>query len=170
MNNNNMSAAVQARARLIETGGRTAQDLGLGRIVGQILVYLYLTDGDCSLDQIGEDLELSKASVSIAARQLESMGLLRRSWKKGDRKNYFRTADNIESALQQGLLGFLFQKFQAVGAELNDVNALIEAEVRKKAGDPETEFVYRRVKRAKLLRDKLVGILENPFIKIFTKA
>jgi len=47
MINNNMSAAVQVRARLIETGGRTAQDRGLERIG-----YLYLTDGDCSLDQI----------------------------------------------------------------------------------------------------------------------
>ena len=71
------NVAQEARSRLIETGGRTSQDLGLGRIVGQILVYLYLTDGDCSLDKIGADLDLSKASVSIAARQLESLWLLR---------------------------------------------------------------------------------------------
>ena len=74
------------KSSLIETGGRTSQELGMGRMVGQILVYLYLSDGDCSLDQIGEDLELSKASVSIAARQLEKIGLIKRSWQKGDRK------------------------------------------------------------------------------------
>jgi len=170
MNRAHNSAAHEARSRLIETGGRTSQDLGLGRIVGQILVYLYLTDGECSLDKIGEDLDLSKASVSIAARQLESLGLLRRSWKKGDRKNYFRTADNIESALQQGLLAFLYQKIQVVGTELNNVNRIIENEMEENGFGPETQFVYRRVKRAKMLRDKLVGIIENPFIKMFTKA
>lgn len=30
------------RMRLVEEGGRAAQDLGFGRIPGQILVYLYL--------------------------------------------------------------------------------------------------------------------------------
>ena len=170
MNQDYNNVAQEARYRLIETGGRTSQDLGLGRIVGQILVYLYLTDGECSLDKIGEDLDLSKASVSIAARQLESLGLLRRSWKKGDRKNYFRTADNIESALQQGLLAFIYQKIQVVGNELNDVNQMIEKEIKGSESCPETEFVCRRVKRAKMLRDKLVGIIENPFIQMFTKA
>ena len=60
--------AFEIRARLVETGGRTSQDLGL-----------------------------SKASVSVAVRQLENLGLLRRTWKKGDRKNYYRTADEIGS-------------------------------------------------------------------------
>ena len=160
------NVAAEARSRLIEAGGRTAQELGLGRIVGQMLVYLYLTDGGCSLDQIGADLELSKASVSIAARQLESMGLLRRSWKKGDRKNYFRTAENIGTALQQGLMTFLFQKIQAVGLELNHVNELLENEAGKTNGDSDTNFVYKRIKRAKLLRDKVANLLESPFLKI----
>lgn len=156
----------EIRMRMIEVGGRTSQDLGMGRIVGQMLVYLYFTDGQCSLDQIGEGLELSKASVSVAARQLENMGLLRRSWKKGDRKYYFRTAENFETALQQGLMTFLFQKIQAVGLELNHVNDLMENEAGKIDGDSDIHFVYKRIKRAKLLRDKVAGLLESPFLKI----
>jgi DNA-binding transcriptional regulator GbsR (MarR family) len=154
-----------ARSRLIEAGGRTAQELGLGRIVGQMLVYLYLTNGECSLDKISQGLELSKASVSIAARQLESMGLLHRSWKKGDRKNYFRTAENFETALRQGLMTFLFQKIRAVGLELNYVNELLEDEAGKNDSDPDTHFVYGRVKRAKSLNDKITGLLDHPFLK-----
>ncbi len=157
--------ASEIRMRMVEVGGRTSQDLGLGRIVGQMLVYLYLTDGQCSLDQIGEGLELSKASVSVAARQLENMGLLRRSWKKGDRKYYFRTAENFETALRQGLMTFLFQKIQAVGLELNNANELLEKEAGKNDSDPDTHFVYRRVKRAKLLNEKITGLLEHPFLK-----
>jgi len=158
--------AKQARTRLTEAGGRIAQELGLGRIVGQILIYLYLTDGESSLDQIGEDLELSKASISIAARQLENMGLIRRSWKKGDRKNYYRTADNIETALRQGLLVFLFQKFQSLGTELDQNIQLLEKEAAKADSDPEALFVYNRIKRAKSLRDKVVNLFESPFLKI----
>ena len=85
----------EVRTRLIEVAGRTTQDLGMGRIIGQVLGDIYMTDGDSSLDDIGEGLGLSKAAVSIAARQLEGFGLLQRVWKKGDRKNYYRIVDHL---------------------------------------------------------------------------
>ena len=69
---------IAAQMRLGETGGRTSQDLGLGRIVGQVLVYLYLQPSACSLEKLEKALGLSKASVSIAARQLEQLGLVQR--------------------------------------------------------------------------------------------
>ncbi|MBL7084136.1 MAG: MarR family transcriptional regulator [Candidatus Aminicenantes bacterium] len=160
----------EIRARLVEVGGRTSQDLGLGRIVGQILVYLYLRNGDCSLDQIGEDLGLSKASVSVAVRQLESLGLLRRAWKKGDRKGYYRTADDIGTALQNGLFAFIRQKMQAVGTELDYVNEMIEKADASSNTDPDTQFLYNRIKRAKLLHDQVGQTLESPLMKVFLKA
>ncbi len=162
--------ASEIRARLVEVGGRTSQDLGLGRIVGQILVYLYLRNGDCSLDKIGEDLGLSKASVSVAVRQLESLGLLRRAWKKGDRKGYYRTADDIATALQQGLMTFVRQKMQAVGTELDYVNKMFEKEDIISNTDPDTQFLYNRIKRAKLLHDQVGQTLESPLMKVFLKA
>jgi len=164
------SVVDEVRMRLIGVGGKTSQDLGLGRIVGQILVYLYLRDGECSLDQIGHDLGLSKAAVSIAARQLESLGLLRRVWKKGERKTYYRTADDLGSALQQGLFAFINQKIQSTAVELDYVNGKLEEAVKNPDADPETTFVYSRVKRAKVLRDKVSGLLNNPILKFFVKS
>jgi len=166
MSRDTSNTASEVKFRLIETGGRTAQDLGLGRIVGQILVYLYLTDGDCSLDQMGEDLELSKASVSIAARQLEKLGLLKRTWKKGDRKNYYRTAGNIETALRNGLVSFIRQKVLGVGVELDNANNLLSKEKGTSEEDPATGFVYRRVKRAKNLSDTVVKMLDSPLLNL----
>ncbi len=59
----------EVRARLVELAGRTTQELGMGRIIGQVLGDVYLTDGESSLDDIGNNLGLSKAAVSIAARR-----------------------------------------------------------------------------------------------------
>lgn len=155
--------------RLVEAGGRTSQDLGLSRILGQVLVYLYLIEGECSLDQIGEDLGLSKAAVSVAARQLESFGLVRRVWKSGDRKNYYRTAENIATALQQGLLAFIRQKMQGVAAELDYANDMLEKAAGNSNTDPDTQFLCNRVKRAKQLRDRAKHVLESPLLKFFVK-
>jgi DNA-binding transcriptional regulator GbsR (MarR family) len=159
----------EARRRLVEIGGRTAQDLGLGRVVGQMLVYLYLQEEERSLDQIGEDLGLSKAAASVAARQLESLGLLRRCWKKGDRRSYYRTADNIATALQQGLFRLIERKVQAVGEELDHVHDLLAASANGSPAGPETRFLFSRVERAKSLRRRAQRLIGNPLIKMFIK-
>jgi DNA-binding transcriptional regulator GbsR (MarR family) len=164
------TVAEEARRRLVEAGGRTSQDLGLGRIVGQILLYLFLQEHECSLDSIGAELGLSKAAVSIAIRQLESLGLVRRVWKKGDRKNYYRSADNIAAALQQGLLAFLRQKMQAAATELDHVNDLLETVSRQPQANGDLKFLYSRVKRAKQLRDRASSVLESPIVKFFMKG
>lgn len=154
----------QVRKRLTEVGGRTAQDLGLGRIVGQILVHLYLSPAEQALEDIARDLGLSKAAISIAARQLESLGLLRRSWKSGDRKTYYRTADDIATALHQGLLMMVRNKMGLLAAELQ------QAEVDLKSDDADAMFILGRVKRAKKLRDTAMAVLENPVVKLLTRV
>jgi DNA-binding transcriptional regulator GbsR (MarR family) len=158
------------RRRMIDIGGRAAQDLGFGRVVGQIMFSLYLQSEERSLDEIAGDLGLSKAAVSIGLRQLESLGLVKLVWRKGDRRHYYRTADNIAAALQQGLLTFLRQKMQAAGVELAHVNDLLETAVKQPGADGEIKFLHNRVARAKQLRDRASGVLENPIVSFFMKA
>ena len=159
---------LKTRMQLVETGGRTSQDLGAGRIVGQVLVYLYLQAEPCSLDAMCDELGLSKASVSIAARQLEQLGLVQKVWKSGDRKNYYKSAENIGSAMQQGLLTFVRQKVQLFGGELelalDQLNNLPENE----AVHGDAAFLHQRVSRARKLQMRLGRFLDNPLVKFLT--
>ena len=155
----------KVRQQLTDVGGRTTQDLGFGRIVGQIMMHLYLSRTERSLDDIAKDLSLSKAAISIAARQLESLGLLRRSWKAGDRKTYYRTADDIATALHQGLLNMVRKKMNLLGTELQQA----ELALKETGSGAEPEFILGRVKRAKKLRDAAMSALDNPLIKLLTR-
>ena len=155
--------------RLVETGGLTSHDLGLGRIVGQVLVYLYLQPAECSLDALEQDLGLSKASVSVAARQLESLGLVSRVWVKGERKKYYRSAENIASALQQGLLSLVRQKVEFFGGELDTSMGLLES-APEKIETQDLEFLKQRVSRASKLQKRLNKILGNPLVRLLTKS
>ena len=150
--------------RLIETGGRTSHDLGLGRIVGQILIYLYLQPEACPLDQLEQDLGLSKASVSIAARQLEQLGLITRVWVKGERKKFYRSAENLGKALQQGLLSQLQQKIDDFGEQLGSAMKVLE-EVEDE-GNPDVEFLKKRIERSEVLRKRVEMIIGNPVVKL----
>lgn len=155
-----------ARMQLVETGGRVSQELGAGRIVGQILVYLYLQESECSLDGIGEELGLSKASVSIAVRQLEKLGLARKVWKSGDKRNYYRSAENIAKALQQGLLSVFRQKIQVFGGELDSSLKTINDISTDSPLNDEIIFLRKRIERAKKLQNGLERIFGNPLVRL----
>lgn len=159
----------EVRMRLVETGGRTSRDLGAGRIVGQIMVHLYLQKDDQSLDSIGEALALSKASVSIAVRQLEQLGLVRRVWVKGDRRKYYRSADNIGSGLQQGLLSFLRQKVLLFGTELEGALTMLESVPSETKNSEEFLFLQQRMNRAVKLQKILLKILGHPLVNFLAK-
>jgi HTH-type transcriptional regulator, glycine betaine synthesis regulator len=157
----------EARTRLIEAGGRASQDLGTGRIVGQILIYLYLQASECSLDTIAEDLGLSKASVSIAVRQLEQFGMAHKVWKSGDKRNYYKSADNIAKALQQGLLSLVRQKVQHFGGELQYSLDLVDS-LPENATSDEATFLRQRIERAKKLQRNFERVLDNPLVNFLT--
>lgn len=161
-------AIKETRTRLIEAGGRTSQDLGTGRVVGQVLIYLYLQENECSLDKIGEDLGLSKASISIAVRQLMQLGMVRQVWKSGDKKNYYKSAENIAKALQQGLLSLVRQKIQLFGGELDIGLELITEISGNSPMNDEIAFLEQRINRAKKLQNGLERILGNPLVRLLT--
>lgn len=155
----------EVRQHLIEVAGRTTQDLGMGRIIGQVLGNIYMTAGDSSLDDIGRNLGLSKAAVSIAARQLESLGLLQRIWKKDDRKNYYRIVDHLGVALRQGLLELVRGKMRTAGVELDRAEELL-CQAGHGGNNSELKFMQTRLNRARQLRQRATRIFNNPIMKM----
>jgi len=155
----------QARRRLVEAGGRVSQDLGMGRIVGQMLVCLYLSPEEVSLDDLAAELELSKASASIATRQLESFGLIRRAWKQGDRRSYYRSADNIAHALQQGILSFVRGTILGFGGEMRLALEMLENARRTEGRHDEADFFRHRIDRAVQLQARLEKVLNSPLVR-----
>lgn len=156
------------RRKLADLGGTTAQELGLGRVVGQVLIYLYLTPDDCPMDRMEEDLHLSKAAISIATRHLEHLGLIRRVLVPGERRKFYRTADNIDSALQQGVMSIVRRKLEATGEALDDALAAIDAGGR--AGDEtEAAFLAARIRRARLLRNRFARLLNHPVLRLLIR-
>lgn len=165
--NTEQAIARDVRMRLVEEGGRAAQDLGVGRMPGQILVYLYLSDREKSLDQIEADLGMSKAAASGATRQLEGLGFLKRVWHRGDRKVYFRTADNLGEVFREGLVAIVRRKVESIGNELERAT-----EVMNEAGvemDSELRFLSNRVKRAKDLSERANNILNSRILRYLSR-
>ena len=157
--------AAATRSRLVASGGRLAQEFGFNRVAGEVLACLYLTDGAASLDALENELHLSKAAVSLAAAQLERLGLVHRVRKAGDRKRYYRSADDIGSALRHGILKLARSKMAVLETDLGQADAAL-AGLKKEAG---TRFLAARVARLHHLNQRAGRLLDNPLLKLFSK-
>lgn len=68
---------------------------GLPPIAGRIFALLLVSEEARSLDQLSDDLGISKASASTNARLLAQFGLIEPVRRPGSRRDYYRTADDL---------------------------------------------------------------------------
>ena len=73
----------------IERMGLAAESDGLSRIAGRLFGALTLHSEPRSLDDLAEQLGVSKASISTEARRLVERGVAERIGKPGDRRDYY---------------------------------------------------------------------------------
>ena len=90
-----------ATSRFIERFGLLFERDGFTRIAGRITALLLVADRALSLDELAELLSVSKASASTEARRLVDRGLLVRTSRLGDRRDYYEFApDGFRPILQ----------------------------------------------------------------------
>jgi DNA-binding transcriptional regulator GbsR (MarR family) len=85
--------------QFVEKLGRFFEAEGAPRTAGRLLGLMLLTPGELALDEIAERLQVSKASVSTNARQMEVGGVLERCSHPGDRRDYYRIPHDIAARL-----------------------------------------------------------------------
>ena len=79
-------------AEFVERMALTLEAEGLPRIAGRLFGFLLIHSDAYSLDELAERLQVSKASISTNARQLEEHRILERISTPGDRRDYYRMA------------------------------------------------------------------------------
>ena len=123
----------QKTRQLIERVGVLTEVEGLPRIAGRIFGLLLVTPGECSLDEMAEVLGVSKASISTDARRLEQSGIVTRTSRPGDRRDYYAISDNaLHQSLENKLRGMRqFREILSDARELPDATA----EVRDRIDD-----------------------------------
>jgi DNA-binding transcriptional regulator GbsR (MarR family) len=76
--------------QFVEKMGLICEKEGLARSAGRIFGLLLVGGRPYSLDELAEQLQASKASVSTNARMLEQLGMIERVSSLGDRRDFYR--------------------------------------------------------------------------------
>ena len=79
----------RAREHFIQGISRIAHFWGLPRATGAMYAAIYLSPEPITLDELVEQVGISKGAVSTNVRSLERLGMIHRQFKVGDRKDYY---------------------------------------------------------------------------------
>jgi len=115
---------------------------GFPRGMGAIFAVLYLSPTPLSLDEIVQETRLTKGAISTEIRSLARMGLVHRSSKLGDRKDYYEAEADFYAAIRSILKERQNSEFdRAIRSVKETLKILDENWVESE----EWKFVYERV-------------------------
>jgi len=115
---------------------------GFPKGMGAIFAVLYLSPTPLSLDEIVQETGLTKGAISTEIRALARMGLVHRSARLGDRKDYYAAEADFYAAIRSILKERQNSEFdRAVRTVKETLKTLEENWVE----DEEWNFVYERV-------------------------
>ena len=90
----------QIKQEFVEGMSQISRFWGFPKGVGAIFGVIYLSPAPLSLDEIVEQTGLTKGAVSTEVRALARLGLVRRSSKLADRKDYYEAETDFYKAIR----------------------------------------------------------------------
>jgi DNA-binding transcriptional regulator GbsR (MarR family) len=106
-------SSTKAGQLFIEDMARLLMPSGVPPAAARLYGYLLLCPTPASLDQISDDLGISKSSASVAARLIEKYTLARRCGERGSKRALYGVSENYE-----GILGEQKRLLQAMAGLL----------------------------------------------------
>ena len=116
---------------------------GFPKGMGAIFGVLYLSPTPLSLDEIVAETGLTKGAISTEIRALARMGLVHRSTKLGDRKDYYEAEADFYAAIKSILKERQNSEFDRAVRSVTETLATMEANWIE---NEEWNFVYERVR------------------------
>jgi DNA-binding transcriptional regulator GbsR (MarR family) len=139
--------------RFIEDTGMFFERLGLSRMAGRIVGYLLVCEPpEQTMPEIIEALQASKSAISNALAQLQTFFLVTRFSRSGERRDYFRLADDI-----------WYRSFQARMGQITEMRELAEAGLALMEGESK-----EKRERLLLMRD-MYSFMEREFPKLLER-
>ncbi len=115
---------------------------GFPRGMGAIFGVLYLSPTPLSLDEIVEETGLTKGAISTEIRALARMGLVHRSTKLGDRKDYYEAESDFYAAVRSILKERQNSEFDRAVRSVKETLGIME---ENWVENEDWNFVYERV-------------------------
>ena len=93
----------QAELEVADTVGRLMEFWGFKRPMGRMWTLLYLSPSPLGAAELGEQLKMSAGAVSMTLNELLKWGAVKKSWRPGERRDFYEAETSIGRLVQRVL-------------------------------------------------------------------
>jgi DNA-binding transcriptional regulator GbsR (MarR family) len=118
--------------RFIAVWGQMAGAWGISRTMAEVHALLYIGGQSLNTDDIMERLQISRGNASMSLRALMDWGIVERTHRRGDRKEYFRAEQDVWALFRAIVRQRVKREVDPLVASLYEIRDLIPAEATGK--------------------------------------
>ncbi|HWA75011.1 MAG TPA: hypothetical protein VG937_21880 [Polyangiaceae bacterium] len=133
-------AANNPELDVADTVGRLMEFWGFKRPMGRIWALLYLAPEPLGAAEIGDELRMSSGAVSMALSELVKWGAVKKTWRPGERRDYYEAETSIGRLVQR----VLRERELVLIQEFAETLEAAEQRLSAAGSDEEARVVFKR--------------------------
>ena len=159
-----------AKNKFIQTWGSLGSQWGINKTMAQIHALLMVSAEPLSMEDVMEELQISRGNASMNLRALMDWGIVYKEYKTGERKEFFtaeKDLDELAVKIARERSKREIKPALKVLKEVSSINA--EASTEAKQFVEQTSKLYDFVLKADNMIDKVTEIKDNWIGWLLTK-
>lgn len=145
----------EAKDKFISTWGSLGTLWGINKAMAQIQSLLFISTKPLSMEDIMEELKISRGNTSMNLRQLMDWGIVTKELIPGERKEYFTTEKDVQELARIVAKERSRREIKPVIKVLEDVSSI------KDDGTAKTKELIKQTKALKNLTDDLDTLMNK---------
>ena len=154
----------KARDNFVEGAGYLASTMGLSRVIGQLYAMLFLSNEPICLDDMAERLKISKGNASVNIRELEKLGVVRKVWVKGSRKDFYEAELDLEKLIKNGIVAAAKRRMDMIRETIDTTENLVKKAKEMDGEEKKARELYlKRLQSVKEIHKFAQEMMDNLF-------
>ena len=160
----------QAKQKFISTWGSLGSSWGINKAMAQIQALLFISIKPMSMEEIMEELQISRGNTSMNLRQLIDWGIVYKTSKAGERKEFFTSEKDVHELTKQIARERSRREIQPTLKILKEVSS-IEQDGSEKTKEliKQTKALHELAETADSIMNRVVNQESNWITKTFMK-
>jgi len=160
----------EAKEKFISTWGSLGTLWGINKAMAMIQALLFVSTKPLSMEDIMEELQISRGNTSMNLRQLMDWGIVTKEIIPGERKEFFTTEKDVQELARQIAKERSRREIQPVLKVLKEVSSIKNDKSEKtKELIKQTKALHDLTENADMMLNKLVNQEQNWLTKSLIK-